>query len=194
MSVMLSAASCLDWAARLTGTATVAELIALAENAPVSDAGMVLPYLSGERTPHNNPAAKGVLFGLTHQHGPADIARAVLEGVGFATAEGMDVLHATGLMPHSITLIGGGARALTGGKCWQISVVTRWSIVLAVMLAQRWARRVWHKSPCIPEPLEPFLPALPLEKVHQPDAEKHADYCARRETFKALYDKLSPLM
>ena len=41
-----------------------------------------LPYLSGERTPHNNPQAKGVFFGLTHQHGPAELARAVLEGGG----------------------------------------------------------------------------------------------------------------
>lgn len=196
MSVMLSAASCLDWAARLTGTATVAELIALAENAPVSDAPVwFLPYLSGERTPHNNPAAKGVLFGLTHQHGPADIARAVLEGVGFALAEGMDVLHATGLMPHSITLIGGGARS----AYWRqmLADISGHTLeyrtggdVGPALGAARLAQIALHPG----EPLEPFLPALPLEKVHQPDAEKHADYCARRETFKALYDKLSPLM
>lgn len=81
MSVMLSAASCLDWAAKLTGLASVPALIAAAQTADES-AGPVwfLPYLSGERTPHNNPQAKGVFFGLTHQHGPAELARAVLEG------------------------------------------------------------------------------------------------------------------
>jgi xylulokinase len=70
-----------------------------------------LPYLSGERTPHNNPEAKGVFFGLTHQHGPAELARAVLEGVGYALADGMDVVHDCGLKPASVTLIGGGARS-----------------------------------------------------------------------------------
>jgi xylulokinase len=59
-----------------------------------------LPYLSGERTPHNNPEAKGVFFGLTHQHGPAELARAVLEGVGYALADGMDVVHDCGLKPQ----------------------------------------------------------------------------------------------
>ncbi len=50
-------------------------------------------------------------FGLTHQHGPAELARAVLEGVGYALADGMDVVHACGIKPQSITLIGGGARS-----------------------------------------------------------------------------------
>ncbi|MGQ7115693.1 FGGY-family carbohydrate kinase, partial [Escherichia sp. TWPC-MK] len=63
-----------------------------------------------ERTPHNNPQAKGVFFGLTHQHGPNELARAVLEGVGYALADGMDVVHACGIKPQSVTLIGGGAR------------------------------------------------------------------------------------
>ena len=70
-----------------------------------------LPYLSGERTPHNNPQAKGVFFGLTHQHGANELARAVLEGVGYALADGMDVVHACGMKPQSVTLIGGGARS-----------------------------------------------------------------------------------
>ena len=40
-----------------------------------------LPYLSGERSPHNDAHAQGVLFGLTHAHGPAEVAYAVVEGV-----------------------------------------------------------------------------------------------------------------
>jgi xylulokinase len=90
----------------------VPALISAAQQADES-AGAVwfLPYLSGERTPHNNPEAKGVFFGLTHQHGPAELARAVLEGVGYALADGMDVVHDCGLKPSGITLIGGGARS-----------------------------------------------------------------------------------
>lgn len=112
MSVMLSAASCLDWAAKLTGLASVPALIDAAQQADEhAEPVWFLPYLSGERTPHNNPQAKGVFFGLTHQHGPAELAQAVLEGVGFALADGMDVVHACGVQPASITLIGGGARS-----------------------------------------------------------------------------------
>lgn len=112
MSVMLSAASCLDWAAKLTGLASVPALIDAAQQADEhAEPVWFLPYLSGERTPHNNPQAKGVFFGLTHQHGPAELAQAVLEGVGFALADGMDVVHACGVQPVSITLIGGGARS-----------------------------------------------------------------------------------
>jgi xylulokinase len=69
-----------------------------------------LPYLSGERTPHNNPEAKGVFFGLTHQHGPKNW-RVGAGRVGYALADGMDVVHACGVKPQSITLIGGGARS-----------------------------------------------------------------------------------
>ncbi|WP_250218335.1 FGGY-family carbohydrate kinase, partial [Escherichia coli] len=68
-----------------------------------------LPYLSGERTPHNNPQAKGVFFGLTHQHGPNELARAVLEGVGYALADGMDVVHGCGINTSHVTCMGGGA-------------------------------------------------------------------------------------
>ena len=149
MSVMLSAASCLDWAARLTGLTTVPALISAAESADnQADPIWFLPYLSGERTPHNNPQAKGVFFGLTHQHGPAELARAVLEGVGYALADGMDVVHACGVTPKSITLIGGGA-APGGDRCWRILAACSWITAPGGMLARRWAQRGWHKLPLI---------------------------------------------
>ncbi|MFS7382452.1 xylulokinase [Rahnella inusitata] len=196
MSVMLSAASCLDWAANLTGTASVGELIGLAENTPPADSPVCfLPYLSGERTPHNNPNAKGTLFGLTHQHGPADIARAVLEGVGFALADGMDVLHATGLKPHSITLIGGGARS----PYWRQMLADISGLTLEyrtggdvgpALGAARLAQIAMNPG----SPLEQFLPELALEQVHQPDAQKHKVYAERRKVFRELYKRLEDLM
>ncbi|MEE8728863.1 MAG: xylulokinase [Rahnella inusitata] len=196
MSVMLSAASCLDWAANLTGTASVGELIGLAENTPPADSPVCfLPYLSGERTPHNNPNAKGTLFGLTHQHGPADIARAVLEGVGFALADGMDVLHATGLTPHSITLIGGGARS----PYWRQMLADISGLTLEyrtggdvgpALGAARLAQIAMNPG----SPLEQFLPELALEQVHQPDAQKHKVYAERRKVFRELYKRLEDLM
>jgi xylulokinase len=84
MSVMLSAASALDWAARLTASADAGALIAMAQARGRLDGREIfLPYLSGERTPHNDPAASGVLFGLDHESNAAAIGQAVLEGVAF---------------------------------------------------------------------------------------------------------------
>jgi xylulokinase len=117
MSVILSAASCIDWTARLFGLDDAAAVFELAEarNKP-ADSEIFLPYLSGERTPHNNPNAQGVLYGLTQESSPASIAQAVLEGVAFAFRDGMDALLATGAAIDSISVIGGGARSRYWGK------------------------------------------------------------------------------
>lgn len=196
MSVMLSAASCLDWAARLTGLTTVPALISAAENADASaDPIWFLPYLSGERTPHNNPQAKGVFFGLTHQHGPAELAKAVLEGVGYALADGMDVVHACGVTPESITLIGGGARSpwwrqmLADISGLQLDYRTGGDVGPALGAA-RLAQIAVNPD----KPLSDLLPQLQLEQTHYPDAHHHAVYQQRRETFRRLYQQLLPLM
>lgn len=196
MSVTLSAASCLDWVCKLTNVDSVAILLRNVEQAPPAEAPLwFLPYLSGERTPHNNPNAKGAFWGLTHQHGPNDLARAVLEGVGFALADGMDVLHASGLQPSSITLIGGGARS------------PFWRQMLADISGQRLEYRTGGDvGPALgaarlaqialnpQRPLSDRLPELPLEQLHEPDAERHRRYAARRSTFRELYTCLLPLM
>jgi len=117
MSVILSAASCVDWAARLCGLKNAAALFELVEQrAQPAATEIFLPYLSGERTPHNNPHAKGVLFGLTPASDPAAIGQAVLEGVAFALRDGLDALLASGRTIGEITVIGGGARSAYWGK------------------------------------------------------------------------------
>lgn len=196
MSVMLSAASCLDWAAKLTGLASVPALIDAAQQAnEQAEPIWFLPYLSGERTPHNNPQAKGVFFGLTHQHGPAELARAVLEGVGFALADGMDVVHACGVTPASITLIGGGARSeywrqmLSDISGLQLDYRTGGDVGPALGAA-RLAQIAMNPQ----QPLSDLLPQLVLEQAHYPDTERHARYQQRRETFRRIYQQLLPLM
>ena len=117
MSVILSAASCVDWAVKLCGMADAAAMFAAIEarGTPASTE-MFLPYLSGERTPHNDPNAKGVLFGLTHESDAAAIGQAVLEGVAFAFRDGMDALIDSGAHIDSITVIGGGATSHYWGR------------------------------------------------------------------------------
>lgn len=196
MSVMLSAASCLDWAAKLTGLASVPALIDAAQQADEhAEPVWFLPYLSGERTPHNNPQAKGVFFGLTHQHGPAELAQAVLEGVGFALADGMDVVHACGVQPVSITLIGGGARSeywrqmLSDISGLQLDYRTGGDVGPALGAA-RLAQIAMNPQ----RPLSDLLPQLTLEQAHYSDAGRHALYQQRRETFRRIYQQLQPLM
>jgi xylulokinase len=114
MAVMLSAASCLRWVTRLAGaddeTALLAEVEALSPEAR-RRAPLFLPYLSGERTPHNDPHAKGVWFGLTHDTDRAALGYAVLEGVAFGLADGYRALQAVGTQVQAASLVGGGARS-----------------------------------------------------------------------------------
>ncbi|WP_411703926.1 xylulokinase [Edaphovirga cremea] len=196
MSVMLSAASCIDWAGKLTGVSSVPALLQQVEKSKEADSPVwFLPYLSGERTPHNNPNAKGSFFGFTHQHGPNDLARAVLEGVGFALAEGIDVLHATGLQPKSITLIGGGARSgywrqMLADISGQTLEYRTGGDVGPALGAARLAQIAMNPG----VDMANFLPQLPLEQTHQPHSARHQLYAERREVFRKLYDQLLPLM
>ena len=119
MSVILSAASCLSWVTQLTGAASEGDLMAEVERT-YTGAGeeslIFLPYLSGERTPHNDPNAKGVFFGMTHETNRAALAQAVLEGVAFAFADGQQSLDDAGTVIRDVTVIGGGARSTYWGK------------------------------------------------------------------------------
>lgn len=120
MSVMLSAASAVQWASKTFGFASEAALLEAA--ATVADVQrdrcpLFLPYLSGERSPHNHAGAQGVLFGLTHAHGPAEIAYAVVEGVSFGLRDGLDTLRLPEGMPlREMALVGGGARSAWWGQ------------------------------------------------------------------------------
>ena len=117
MTVMLSAASCVEWAATVTGAPGAGALLEKVEARGRLDGPEIfLPYLSGERTPHNDPQARGVLFGLDHDSDAAAIGQAVLEGVAFGFADGLDALTQAGASIGPISVIGGGARSAWWGR------------------------------------------------------------------------------
>lgn len=117
MGVTLSAASCLDWVVKLTGADSPEALLAEIESKQPTPASLLfLPYLSGERTPHNNPEAKGVFFGLTHDTRRAELGRAVLEGVAFSFADAQNALLQGGAKIGRTTIIGGGSRSKLWGE------------------------------------------------------------------------------
>ena len=86
----------------------------LAEGAASVPAGaeglLVLPYFSGERTPLNDPQARGVFFGLTLSHTREHLYRAVLEGVGHGIRQHLDILETLGHVPQRLMAVGGGTR------------------------------------------------------------------------------------
>jgi len=114
MTVMLSAASALAWVTRLTGGKNEAHLIEEAAGmsaAQRAQAPLFLPYLNGERTPHNDPNATGVFTGLRAEHGRADLAYAVLEGVAFGLKDGWDAMQPGRAASEELALVGGGSRS-----------------------------------------------------------------------------------
>ncbi|MCL6485517.1 MAG: xylulokinase, partial [Janthinobacterium lividum] len=117
MGAILSGASCLRWATSVLGQPDEAALLALVEahlplDAPSApSAPLFLPYLSGERTPHNDPQVRGAFLQLGHDSTPAQLGYAVLEGVAFALRDAMAAVTSTGaVVPHCM-LVGGGARS-----------------------------------------------------------------------------------
>ncbi len=108
----LSAASCLNWWAELTGHADLA-----AEQADVDPAKLgrnrvfFLPYLMGERTPHNDPEAAGAFIGMRMDSSRADMTQAVLEGVAFGLRDGLEIARKAGMAVTSSGLAGGGAKS-----------------------------------------------------------------------------------
>src|SRR3989337_558318 len=108
-------AACLDWAATLM-CMDVPELIDYASRANERATPIFLPYLSGERTPHADPHAKAVFFGMTADTGPAEAARAVLDGVAMGLRDGVDVILASGSPVESFTVVGGGSRSSYWGR------------------------------------------------------------------------------
>ncbi len=111
MAVTLSAGGSLRWWSEVTG-ASFAELVSEAQTvAAGAERALFLPYLTGERTPHLDPHARGAFVGLTVRHGRGELTRAVLEGVAFSLRDGLDVMRELGVEESPVRAVGGGARS-----------------------------------------------------------------------------------
>jgi xylulokinase len=123
MGVMLAAGGALRWfrdalceaakaAAAARGVDPYDVMMKQAAEAPAGCEGLLfLPYLSGERTPHPDPQARGAFVGLTLRHGRPHLTRAVLEGVAFGLRDSLELLRAMGRRPDEVRASGGGARS-----------------------------------------------------------------------------------
>ncbi|RJP20804.1 MAG: xylulokinase [Candidatus Omnitrophota bacterium] len=123
MGVVLSAGMSLRWyrdviadsertQGEQAGTDPYDVLTALAEQAPIGSEGLLfLPYLTGERTPHKDPYARGGFIGLTIRHQRRHLVRAVLEGITFAMRDSLEIIRSLGVDIKEIRATGGGAKS-----------------------------------------------------------------------------------
>ena len=112
MGVILSATDSINWLSSITGK-TPADLTgALGDNLQAPGSTVFLPYLSGERTPHNDAAIRGAFVGLGQEADPAALTRAVVEGVAFAFRDSLAALGEAGTRLDRVTAIGGGSRSV----------------------------------------------------------------------------------
>ncbi len=114
MSVMLAAASCLPWASGLVGAANAGELEHRASQLDLkarAQAPVFLPYLSGERTPHNDAPVRGSLHGLGFDTDAAALGYGVMEGVAFGLKDDLVALNAAGRPTRQRSSVGGGTRS-----------------------------------------------------------------------------------
>ncbi len=113
MGVMLSAAGSLRWYRDVFAPEEdYSDLLEPATDiSPGADGLMFLPYLTGERTPHPDPTARGAFVGMTVRHTKAHVTRAVLEGVAFGLRDSFELIQEMGLPIEQIRISGGGARS-----------------------------------------------------------------------------------
>jgi xylulokinase len=124
MAVILAATDSLAWLSKRL-KAEPAELTAALGDDLLGPAGaLFLPYLGGERTPHNDARVRGAILGLGHDADDAVLTRAVLDGVAFAFRDGFEALRAAGSDVDAFTAVGGGARS------------TYWLQVMAAVLGR----------------------------------------------------------
>lgn len=192
MSVILSAAASLHWLSGVVGR-EVAELVAGAERLNATQqaqAPIFLPYLNGERTPHNDANAKGVLFGMTPAHDSAHLAYAVMEGVAFAMADGYAALQSAGTVLQSAALVGGGSRSAFWGElcATALGIPLRRHAGAEVGAALGAARlgRLAHTG----EDVGRVCVAPEVLEAYQPDTTKQTQTAHRLQQYRNLYGSL----
>lgn len=195
MSVMLSAASAVTWATRTLGLGSEAELLAAAaslDDSELAHAPLFLPYLSGERSPHNDPLATGAWLGLRASHRREHLAYAVAEGVGFGLLDGLQTIPAMTPALQTLSLVGGGSRS----AWWAQLLADTFGLSLTVHQdsdsggALGAARLAWLADGA---DLDTVCITPPIRQRFTPQAQRGSLLRERHGRFAALFPALQPL-
>lgn len=190
MGVILSAASSLGWWAKASGTSPADLLVALGATPIAPSPVTFLPYLSGERTPHNDAGIRGAFIGLDHDTSREAMTQAVLEGVAFAFKDCLDALAAAGTKLEQADVIGGGSRS----RYW-IAIIAS---VLALPLNRIedgetggafGAARLARMAATGESPTEICRPPRRIETI-APDPALQQAYAEKHALYRALYPAL----
>ena len=192
MAAMQNGAGVLSFVAGLLGVTDITGLVAQVEAGFTGPSRLlVLPYLNGERTPHDDPHARGVVMGLTSDTSRTDLAQAAMEGVAFAFADARDALAAAGVRVAAAGFIGGGARS----RLWGRMIASVLGIPLQIYAggergpAFGAARLGWLALGRAPADI---LVTPAIKETLLPDADLTERYAGRVAAFRRLYVALRP--
>jgi xylulokinase len=189
MSVMLSAASALQWVADLLGATNAGEVSDKAAALGLEDRAaspLFLPYLGGERTPHNSANLRGSFHGLSFDTDAARLGYSVIEGVSFGLRDGLAALNAAGSEVTRLSLVGGGARSAFWAQllasALNIEIVTHADSTVGGALGA--ARLAWLATGA---PLSAVCVAPAVVASYQPLPDEQALLAPRYAQFRNLY-------
>lgn len=187
MGVALSAAGSLEWIAEILG-GDPGNLVSGLGAAPAGPGSVrFLPYLSGERTPHNDVAVRAAFTGLDRAHGRGDLVQAVLEGVAFSFKDCLDVLTMPLANPRRLLAVGGGSRS----RYWLSLIATVIDLPIAVPAdgdfgAAFGAARLGLIAAEQADPIAVCTPP-PIRETIEPDGALIDDYADAYREFRSLY-------
>ena len=191
MGCMLSAASCNKWwMDEIIGTKEYAE-----EQKQITKLGenhvYYLPYLMGERTPHNNPNARGTFTGMTMDTTRADMTQAVLEGVTFALRDSVEIARSLGVKIDRVRATGGGAKS----PLWRKMIANIMNVSVEIINSEEgpgYGGAILAAVGCgaFASVEEAGDKLIRVVDVTEPDAELVAKYEKKYQVFKKLYPAL----
>lgn len=192
MGVILSATDALNWYSTITGHEAAALTQELGDDLLAPSGVTFLPYLSGERTPHNDSLIRGSFTGLSHSDNRVALTQAVLEGVAFAFRDNLEALAKAGTQLESVMAIGGGSRS----AYWLKALATALNMPVhlpadgdfgAAFGAARLGLIAAEKADALAICTSPQI-----IKTIEPDQKLHAAYEAAYQRYTALYQALKP--
>ena len=194
MGCMLSAASCNKWwMDEIIGTKNYAEEQRVIEKLGENHV-YFLPYLMGERSPHNNPNARGTFIGMTMDTTRADMTQAVLEGVAFALRDSLEVAKSLGIQIERTKICGGGAKS----PLWKKIIANVLNLKVDVIESEEgpgYGAAMLAAVACgeydsVQEMAEKLVKVV---DTVEPDAVLAAKYEERYQQFKQIYPALKPV-
>jgi len=187
MGVILSATDTLNWYAKITDKSPAELSTEVGDTLQAPGDVTFLPYLSGERTPHNDAAIRGAFIGLAHESDRPAMTRAVMEGVAFALRDNLEALRSAGTELSRITAIGGGSRS----RYWLKAVATALDLPVDIPAdgdfgAAFGAARLGMLAATSGDPLAVCTPPETAETI-EPEAAHKAAFEDGYQRFRALY-------